>query len=360
MLHGPSMDPSTSMPRTGVCVTGEARSFALPQVRTSLRNLLAALQPVSVIMQLARHGTTTCEGMHLSHNQLACTRMKHMYFDWSETRIRDAFPGVNLGAVTITNRSTCEQPFASSSACCEMKRNITAGVELGKANASNYMMTHEPGVTLQFLPIARCAAVLLDEHPTLQVVVRTRPDLAYLDVPYLALAVRRAVAQPLMGCKGDTKPSRDTPSDMFMAVPGALARQFFDSLYVPVEAACRRRDPHLAWSTMPETAWFHSYGLWGKSGAFNTGGPRLKKELLPVNKVDSHGRVVCMHLKTSWWKICCDHLGMLAMGHNRSNHTKAEADFVCPAWVSKRGRTAQSPGNVSVSNPETRRKLKRR
>ena len=79
-------DATSSAPRVGVCVTGEARSFALRGVRASLHELLAQFEEPALRMILARRGSATGRRNSITGGQSS---------DVIQTRIR----GGPIGAV---------------------------------------------------------------------------------------------------------------------------------------------------------------------------------------------------------------------------------------------------------------------
>ena len=100
---------------------------------------------------------------------------------------------------------------------------------------------------------------------------------------------------------------------MFIAVAATAARQFFDSFSEPVQGSCAHGDPTRAWNPMPEGSWHTEYGYFAGGFAHPAGGrPQLKltQRLLPVSKVSVGGQVLCVHLKTQWWRQCCEALGV--------------------------------------------------
>jgi hypothetical protein len=308
-------------------------------------------------MVLARRGTTTCEGLQLSRSRGDCYRVcacalllcvsaylidrgslriapqvHHAFFSLSAAELSTEFPGAEF---MLTDTSSCEQAVGAwNTPCCALRR----------ASTDTRFRKPQPGMALQYFAVATCVHALLNKHPRLDVVLRTRPDVVYLDVPRLVHSVRAAALDgtAVMGRKSDLRAA--TPSDMFIAVAATVARAFFDSYSEPMQRACAHGDPNLGWNPDAEKLWFQEYGYFGRASNVTTPQrTRWSQQLLPVSKVRPSGsvaapdgQVLCLHLKTSWWRTCCERLG----GRVRNGTAPLQQPgsvAVCDGWEPPRG-----------------------
>ena len=271
----------------------------------------------------------------LRNNRWECYRVRASRLALTEAELAAQFP---MAQISVTNTSSCDEAAIHSTPCCDLMRS---------SSEAQYHM-RQPGVAVQQLAVARCVHALLDEHPNLDIVVRTRPDLVYLDPLRLVESVRAAVKdQALMGRKTDMVVRRE-PSDMFIAVVATAARQFFDSFSEPVQGSCAHGDPTRAWNPMPEGSWHTEYGYFAGGFAHPASGrPQLKltQRLLPVSKVSVGGQVLCVHLKTQWWRQCCEALGVWVRNgtHPIDAHGR---DELCSTWEPKGWSSRSKPASV--------------
>lgn len=110
--------------RVGVCVTGEARTFALDGVRASLRRLLDALPPSPLVrMIIARRGASSCSGHQLHKSRNLCHLARHAYFAMPTASLIAEFPEAG-GSIALMNSSSCDEPPARESACCALQLRL--------------------------------------------------------------------------------------------------------------------------------------------------------------------------------------------------------------------------------------------
>ena len=229
---------SSSAPRVGVCVTGEARSFALRGVRASLQELLAQFEEPALRMILARRGSATCSGNVYSGSHKMCFMAQHSFFAMGEGELQAEFP---TARITLVNVSNCATAPASATACCR---------------ATPWNATRQPGAFLQYFAVARCVGELLDGEAAagrrpLTHVIRTRPDVVYLDPPAVARAVVGA-SRALLQRKGEDPLHHGRGPDIFMAAPAADARRFFSAVPERMAEHCTNGSVRMAHSTQPE------------------------------------------------------------------------------------------------------------
>ena len=125
--------------RPGVCITGEARSFAQSDVRARLCHLLRELGNTTVVrMVIARQGSASCNGQRIRLGSSACRVMTDAYFSLPAAALQKEFPTVRSpcgativrlhlstllcpvtqASIILSNRSDCDQPLTSSHSCC--------------------------------------------------------------------------------------------------------------------------------------------------------------------------------------------------------------------------------------------------
>ena len=243
-----AVNPQPMADPVGVCVVGEARSFALPAFRASLRSLLDALavsHPPVLSFQLSRSNTIKCVAS--SSHRKECAMVLSWRFEMSEAQLRAEFPEVEH--VTLTNSSRCEQLHEP---CCRLSQR-----------QSRHRPVKEPTAYLQYAGIATCVRGLLGlsrlSRPSrdgrrLSHIIRTRPDVLYLEPTSIAAAVL-ASREPLVARKGDSGALAEAGGDWFLSSPAAQAGDFFEALVAPIRRECVLGRLDMATSTQPETVW---------------------------------------------------------------------------------------------------------
>ena len=217
----------------GVCVTGEARAFALHGVRASLRSFLAALGRHTLVrMIVARASSASCSG-HIFHaSGKMCYLARHSVFRMEHQQLQAEFPGAHI---TLLNASSCALEPASAQPCCRL--------HLAEASYGLNLTTPrpEPGAFLQYWTVARCAAELLAmaerQGRSLRFIVRTRPDNVYLRPSETASLIysARDAARTRVACKFSTCKAA---TDIFMVTPVQRARAFFGAIPSLMNANC--------------------------------------------------------------------------------------------------------------------------
>ena len=235
----------------GVCVTGEARSFALHSVRKSLREFLHAVGAVAVRMHIARRASSSMGWTHGHDKALRGDAVRNITFAAEPARIEREFARWNA-AVTLFNASDCEQPTVREDECCQ----------LAQLRNTSRVQKYPPGAYLQYAAFAQCVRELVSEQPCLSHVVRTRPDNLYLNVSTVAAMSLAADYKPALIRKGEHGLYAANPGDQYLVAPAATALDFFSSFDEPIRAACRRGiatgEPaweRLAWDPVPELTW---------------------------------------------------------------------------------------------------------
>jgi hypothetical protein len=235
--------------RSGVCVTGEARSFRWPGVRRSLRSFLTAVNAVEVRITISR--TSACEGLVLRRNNTLCAVTRAKRFDLPISALQAEFPTATL---TVLERSACDNGHNDHEWCCTGDNGSHA--------------SRPKSAFLQYVEIARCISLL--SLRALTHVIRTRPDLIYLnvtrafDVSTVALptVVRKAMPGSLQSrlrhwVGPRCKPNRTSrcgyyshgsselsqPGDWFMVSPALHAARFFGNLIQRMRASCHAEAP---------------------------------------------------------------------------------------------------------------------
>ena len=235
----------------GVCVTGQARTFALPAVRANFRRFLRANVQHSfspLVSMILFREESACPGWSYYEKQVGalsdCNFSRAVNpFEMRLEQVQHEFPGAK---VAIILRATCQllreltgRPFS----CCN-----------GQAPAAR-RLTCYPRALLQFVPAAHCLEQMLLEG-TVEWAVRVRPDNLY----FKPLPIIRELAPlyPLVARKFDSK-----VGDWFMVVPNTPdGLNFVRSLTLPLENACEsgvyfskgswNRGMHPACSFVPE------------------------------------------------------------------------------------------------------------
>ena len=159
--------------RVGVCVTGEARSFAMPAVRASLREFLGALSldepSVTVRMIIGRRASSSW-GWTFAHDpKLRHEAVRNRTFTMTARQVRQEFaawptsvtpcypsnrPATLLQvrqefaawptSVTLEDASDCRQPAVRNHSCCAISNG-----------------TAPPGAFLQYATMDRCVSELV-------------------------------------------------------------------------------------------------------------------------------------------------------------------------------------------------------
>eukprot|EP00966_Prymnesium_polylepis_P219410 5076244-Prymnesium_polylepis.1 len=112
---------------TGVCVTGEARSFAIPAVRASLREFLAAVGAVAVRMHIARRASSSMGWTHGHDRALRGNAVRNISFGAEAADVEREFARWHA-SVVLSVASDCEQPGDRNDECCRVaaRRNHTS------------------------------------------------------------------------------------------------------------------------------------------------------------------------------------------------------------------------------------------
>ena len=256
-------DKLNSHPRSsvGICVTGEARSFAHSGVRGSLRLLLDEL-PAPVLRISISRATAHRVGYRWRAGQAS----SQMTLDHAQ--LAREFPEAHI---ELLASSDCTLAHVRESTCCQ------------RANGSQTVQAF-----MQYQAITRCSRQLLSAPfgRALSHIVRTRADAVYPEPGLLARAIVLA-EQPIMAAKDDLKRAR-LPSDWFMVAPVRVAADFFGTFGDPIEARCSK-DMRFANQPQPEMTW-HLCAI----GHFNCGFRASYKVLaLPVYLIDTRGGHRC-------------------------------------------------------------------
>jgi len=169
--------------------------------------------------------------------------------------------------VTLYNSSTCVNGRHDGELCCR--------------GPTGHTKAWAPRAYLQFSELVRCALGLVESANDATHIVRTRPDLMYLDVAHSFGSARlAAITLPTFASKAENGSATTTqlhrvhvpgggarrsdwimwpkgymeaqqPADWFFVVPMARATVFFSELIAPLHAACaaNRWSGHLSPST---------------------------------------------------------------------------------------------------------------
>lgn len=258
--------------RVGMCVTGQARGFLVPGARASLRSLIDALpgpQPVVRISIARMAGCASAPSACSIPLSKACYDEQKCAFEplWSCVTLQSLqadFPRANID---LHEHSSCAQPAVASTACCRLS-----------AEARRDPDAKQPISFLQYWHMTTCIDRLLDEHRSLNRVIRARPDLVYLDIGPIVAAVRHASDHPILLQRGDTidrhnKNRSSMMIDWFMVAPAGgnesrvtHARRFFrGSLLGYIEQNCEKGRSAQAFNHAPEIEWMrwpHSHLPW--------------------------------------------------------------------------------------------------
>lgn len=254
----------------GVCVTGEARAFALHGVRASLRSFLAALGRHTLVrMIVARASSASCSG-HIFHaSGKMCYLARHSVFRMEHQQLQAEFPGAHI---TLLNASSCALEPASAQPCCRL--------HLAEASYGLNLTTPrpEPGAFLQYWTVARCAAELLAmaerQGRSLRFIVRTRPDNVYLRPSETASLIysARDAARTRVACKFSTCKAA---TDIFMVTPVQRASAFFGAIPSLMNANCA---PALAGAAAPALLPLLRHRRWARQ-AHHRSRRRLRRSL---------------------------------------------------------------------------------
>ena len=252
---------SHSRSSVGICVTGEARSFAHSGVRGSLRLLLDEL-PAPVLRISISRATAHRVGYRWRAGQAS----SQMTLDHAQ--LAREFPEAHI---ELLASSDCTLAHVRESTCCQ------------RANGSQTVQAF-----MQYQAITRCSRQLLSAPfgRALSHIVRTRADAVYPEPGQLAREIMLA-EQPIMAAKDEGKRAR-LPSDWFMVAPARAAADFFGTFGDPIEARCNK-DMKFASLPQPEMIW-HLCSI----GHFNCGFRASYKVLaLPVFLIDTRGGHRC-------------------------------------------------------------------
>jgi len=246
--------------RTGVCITGQARSFALIGVRRSLRKMLDALPgPVIMHMVLARH--TTHLMLAKSPSRHARAGHAHTILNLTEHQIREEFPEAR--EIELFNDSSCEGlPYVANRSCCKLRREIAAREAAGeKFEHDNYITKSQPVAFLQYANVDHCIETLLTrpEARTMDHVIRARPDLLYLDTVPILEALHKATDLPIAMRRAwsfGMGQFRFQLWDWFVILPIARAREVVHSWISHMDEECTLRGrARYAYDARPEITW---------------------------------------------------------------------------------------------------------
>ncbi|KAL3931077.1 MAG: hypothetical protein SGPRY_001277 [Prymnesium sp.] len=247
----PAGDLCPSRSGVGVCVTGEARSFAFTAVRSSLKQFLAAIGAVIVRMHVARVASSSMGWTHAHDKLLRSESVRNISFSARASDLAREFSAWNA-SVRLVDTSSCGAREWRRDECCAL------------ATRGNASLTHRfpPGSYLQYATFGRCVRELLTESPCLALVVRTRPDSVYLNATLVAEMSLEPANRPALIRKGERGIYMTNPGDQYLVAQGHLAFDFFSSFDIPILAACQRAAvtgdsawERLAWDPVPELTW---------------------------------------------------------------------------------------------------------
>lgn len=244
----------------GLCVIGQARGFALPAVRGNLR--------IFVDQLASQHGNSSAI-VHFAVARLTPPRPALPYkpaqprsrMDASLAQLATEFPEASFD---ITEASTCDAAPASSTTCCiaafpnssvASSSSSSSTSSVSRAAVSHAAAAHaaatrwQPGAWLQYYGVSRCALRLFervtDQQRTLSHLIRTRPDVLYLDAVATARQIGRTPMAVMQTRGGLRHTSGREPCDWFFVAPSAQALPFFQSFATPYDRSCAF-DPHEA------------------------------------------------------------------------------------------------------------------
>ena len=176
--------------RSAVCVTGQARAFRFAAVRASLRLFLHQVHAIALRLDIARY--STC-GMSIKPE--SCEEIKHAGLVLSEAELRAEFnvgPWSRQLSVTLFNESSCSNGRHDNHSCCRGPANRTTMTNAGEWT---------PGAFLQYAEFTQCARWLIDHVASATLIIRTRPDVLYLDLSASFSPARLAnIRLPTMVC----------------------------------------------------------------------------------------------------------------------------------------------------------------
>ena len=246
--------------RTGVCVTGQARSFALFGVRRSLRKLLDTLPgPVLVHMILARQTTYAIPARIKARAQTRPLLRKHA-LELSEETLRAEFPEAR--EIALFNDSSCEGlPHIQNRSCCRLRRETADREAAGEKFEHNLHITKaQPGAFIQYAHVEHCVDSLLSrpEGRTISHVIRTRPDLLYVDTAPILDALHNATDLPIAMRRAQAfgmGKYRFMLWDWFVILPTARAREMVHSWIGHMDDECSRGRARYAYDLRPESTW---------------------------------------------------------------------------------------------------------
>lgn len=234
------LDAVAAPPRVGVCVTGEARVFVLPSVRTQLQRFLDNQGP-NVVSRFALFRNAT----------------NYERFEMSEASLASEFPSA-ANRIELFETSTCQSGPASNATCCAVTCTEQDGTP------------RPPGTAfLQYFYAQRCMRTLLDEHrhstQPLSWVVRVRPDLFYLQPLRITAAFADTDGMPVLPHGSNEIESTTTPlyvGDWFMAVPATTTgRRFINMLTEGMSRECETGDAvEFACTRRPDADYLPRYG----------------------------------------------------------------------------------------------------
>ena len=233
-----------STARTGVCLTGEARSFRFAGVRQQLRRFLSAVNAQTVLMTLFRRAT--CDGLVLGRNATLCRLTRAHAFGLSYAELQREFPSARI---TLVDESTCDNGRNMNEACCSQSQ--ATGIK--------------PIGWLQYIEVARCMRSLLRHNSHFSVglthVIRARPDTLFLDAAMHSIDLRRIRAPTwIRKAENGSRQSASTrwvgpkhigflrhgstevhqPGDHFWIVPIRHVQPLIDGLINSLEAPCKQ------------------------------------------------------------------------------------------------------------------------
>lgn len=260
--------------RSAVCVTGEARAFRHAAVRASLLEFLMSVQTVALDMAIARY-TSACSRSLISISGIdaaeRCAAAMREGLVMNEAALRAEFAGGPWSKhmrLELYETSSCANGRHVNATCCHGPPHDSKG-----ASSSSW----RPIAYLQYSELSRCAirlaaaAALLPRHERATHVIRTRPDLFYLELAGSSFStwlerlasikwptmVRKAQeGSPFATTLVPTHPpgakaslhvmfaknavEAHQPGDWFMVVPLIDVDGFFTELTAPLESACAR------------------------------------------------------------------------------------------------------------------------
>lgn len=117
-MHAPPRMCQTRV-GVGVCVTGEARSFALSSVRGSLKELLTEIGAVAVRLEISRRASSSLGWTHAHDRTLRTESIRNLTFSFGPQEIAREFVRWNA-SVTILDASNCKQPEWRMDECCQL------------------------------------------------------------------------------------------------------------------------------------------------------------------------------------------------------------------------------------------------